>query len=284
MASTKLRQRKPLSYKGYLMLDDLLTLQAPVSRPEQHDEMLFVVSHQTYELWFKQMLRELDAALAAMQSDEPREAARLIRRVVTIVKVLTQQLEVLETIRPTDFLKFRNALRPASGFQSTQFREIEFLSGHKDARFLELHKEDQRARTQLERRFQAESLWDAFRSVLAKRRLLKVRAAVSKVEGRLLRGEVGAIVRVYSSSAYSDVAELAEALLEYDKHFWLWRNHHVGMVERIIGRKVGTGSDVIAETVGPYYFDTAGVAYLKTTLRRRFFPALWAARTKFKEN
>jgi len=274
---------KPLSYRGYLKLGDLLALQAPVSRPEQHDEMLFVVSHQTYELWFKEILRELDAALARMMADDPREAARLIRRVVTVMKVLTQQLEVLETIRPTDFLKFRSALRPASGFQSTQFREIEFVSGHKDGRFLDLHEDDPRASEQLQMRFKAPSLWDVFRSLLSKKRLLRARTASRGAEGRLLRGEVDAIVRVYSSSAYSDLAELAEALLEYDKHFWLWRNHHMGMVERIIGRKAGTGTDKVGETIGPYYFDTAGVAYLKTTLRRRFFPALWAARTKFKE-
>src|SRR2546422_767051 len=195
--SVKSAQRRPLSYKGYLKLDELLSLQKPLSKPAQHDELLFVIAHQVYELWFKLMVDELETAITLMSSGDLYEAARLIRRVVTIQKVLIQQLEVLETIRPTDFLKFRSVLSPESG--------------------------------------------------------------------------------------YSAVVDLAEALLEYDKYFWLWRNHHMGMVERIIGRKHGTGAEVVKETMNSYSFQSSGVSYLKTTLKRRFFPALWAARTKISE-
>jgi tryptophan 2,3-dioxygenase len=272
MAELKLSRRKPLTYGGYLNLDIMLGLQKPLSRPVQHDELLFIVSHQTYELWFKTILNELDAAVASMNAGDPREAARLVRRVVAIEKVLTQQLEVLETIRPTDFLKFRDALRPASGFQSWQFREIEFLSGQKDPRYLELHLDEKQIAARLKTRLDSPSLWDAF-LVLLKRRGLKVNN----------EGGLKAVVEVYQNPRYGDLAELAEAFLEYDKNFWLWRNHHMGMVERIIGRKVGTGAEAVQDTLHRYSFDSSGVTYLKTTLRRRFFPALWAARTKLAE-
>ena len=269
MAELKRSRRRPLTYGGYLKLEDLLKLQGPLSRPNQHDELLFIISHQTYELWFKIIIHELDAATRFIESREPMEAARLIRRVVAIEKVLIQQLEVLETIRPTDFLKFRDALRPASGFQSWQFREIEFMSGQKDPRFVELYKDDPKVAAALEERLKSPSLWEAFVGLLRSRNL-----KVGRDDG------LRAVVKVYETKELADIAELAEALLEYDKDFWLWRNHHMGMVERIIGRKVGTGAEVVTETLRRNYFDSSGVAYLKTTLRRRFFPTLWAARTK----
>jgi tryptophan 2,3-dioxygenase len=273
MAQLKTRRKKLQSYNGYLKLHELLQLQRPVSSPPQHDEMLFVVAHQTYELWFKLMLTELEGSISAMYSGDAREATRLLGRVVAVLHVLTQQLGVLETIRPNDFAKFRDTLRPASGFQSTQFRELEFISGQKDERFLDLHRDDPKGVEALTKRMESPSLWDGFRYLLGRRGLLKD----GKTSSRL---EVKAIASVYSDVANSDVADLADALLEYDEAFWLWRNHHVGMVERIIGRNVGTGSAVVKETLGPYSFQRSGVSYLKTTLRRRFFPALWAARTK----
>ena len=279
--------KKPISYKGYLRLDQLLSLQKRVSKPQQHDELLFIIAHQVYELWFRLMLEELEAAIAHMFSSDPYEAARLIRRVVTIQKVLIQQLEVLETIRPTDFLKFRSVLSPASGFQSLQFRELEFVSGQKEERFLELHKRDSADYGKLWKAWESPTIWDGFRHVL-KMNGFAVDPPGGKKEGNereraTFEMEVDAVVAVYSESGYSAVMELAEALLEYDKYFWLWRNHHVGMVERIIGRKVGTGAEVVKETTDSYSFQSAGVTYLKTTLKRRFFPALWAARTKISE-
>lgn len=275
MAQRKLTGKRQ-SYSHYLKLDQILRMQAPVSEPPQHDELLFVVAHQTYELWFKLMLSELDASVVAMRKGTPREASRLLRRVVAVLHVLTEQLEVLETIQPTDFAKFRDSLRPASGFQSSQFREIEFLSGQKDQRFLDLHKDDPPASRTLRLRLDSPSLWDAFCELMTARGLLPKPGR----NGSSARVQVGAVRRSFATEGTADVADLADALLEYDEAFWLWRNHHVGMVERIIGRSVGTGSAYVGETMGHRSFQRSGVAYLKTTLRRRFFPILWAARTK----
>src|SRR5882762_4760031 len=147
-------KRRPLSYGEYLGLDELLDLQHLVSKPRQHDEVLFLIAHQAYELWFKLM------------RDDLAEATRLIRRVVPVQRVLIQQLEVLETIRPTDFLKFRSILHPASGFQSLQFRELEFISGLKDERYLNLHMGNEMSYEQLLKRWEAPTLWDGFRTVL----------------------------------------------------------------------------------------------------------------------
>ena len=137
-------KRKPLTYGEYLGLDELLDLQRLVSKPRQHDEVLFLIAHQAYELWFKPVLNELETAVSHMLANEVPEATRLVRRVVPVQRVLIDQLEVLETIRPSDFLKFRRLLHPASGFQSLQFRELEFISGQKDERFLALHKGNDR--------------------------------------------------------------------------------------------------------------------------------------------
>ena len=279
--------RKPLSYRDYLRLDDLLGLQRLFSKPRQHDEVLFLIAHQTYELWFKLMLNELESAISSMISNDVVEATRLIRRVITVQRVLIQQLEVLETIRPTDFLKFRSLLNPASGFQSVQFRELEFISGMKDERYLKLHRNNESDLEQLMKRWEAPSLWDGFRGTLEQRGYdlgtQTVETNSAKERAKAQEKEVEAITKVFAEGKYSDVAELAEVLMEYDKHFWLWRNHHIAMVERVIGRRQGTGSKVVKEALGPYSFDPSGVAYLETTLNRRFFPALWAARTKIGE-
>jgi tryptophan 2,3-dioxygenase len=275
MAQLSTRKKKPQSYDGYLRLDELLQMQRPVSNPPQHDEMLFIIAHQTYELWFKLMLSELEAAVRSMLEGEAREASRILARVVAVLEVLTQQLKVLETIRPQDFALFRDSLRPASGFQSVQFREIEFISGHKDERFLELHSGDPAATSTLKKRFGSPGLWEGFVALMRRRGLLDPTTNRASV-----RKETEAVLRAYREPGSGEVALLADALLEYDEAFWLWRNHHVGMVERIIGRNVGTGSVYVAETLGSGSFQRSGVAYLKTTLRRRFFPVLWSARTK----
>jgi tryptophan 2,3-dioxygenase len=147
------------------------------------------------------------------------------------------------------------------------------MSGQKDEKYVELHMDDPQVASRLRRRLESPSIWDAFLDLLRKRGL-----KVGSDDG------VRAVVAVYSFPKYADLMDLAEALLDYDKNFWLWRNHHMGMVERIIGRKVGTGVDVVKETLHRYSFDSSGVAYLKTTLRRRFFPSLWAARTRLSES
>ncbi len=277
----KSARKRPLSYDGYLKLEHLLDLQRPRSRPQQHDETLFIVAHQTYELWFKLMLHEIESSISLMRGGDLAEASRLIRRTISVEKILIQQLEVLETIRPMDFLKFRDVLRPASGFQSVQFRELEFISGMKDERFLKLHDQDPSAKAALRSRWESPSMWDGFRAAMRTEGLDpgRHREGTKGVPEK----ELNAVASIYTSGRYPNLLELAESLLEYDKYFWLWRNHHMGMVERIIGRRVGTGAEIVKDTVGPYSFDSSGVSYLRTTLRRRFFPILWAARNKITE-
>ena len=274
--------QKPLAYKDYLKIDELLSLQNLISKPRQHDEVLFIIAHQTFELWFKLILNELESSIHLMISGDVAEATRLIRRVVEVENLLIEQIGVLETIRPTDFLTFRNVLTPASGFQSLQFREIEFISGLKDQRYLQLHKGDESEYEQLQKRWEAPTLWDGFRKVMqdAGFDINRPREVGKEL---IFQKEVDAVARLYSERTKVLLIELAEALLEYDKNFWLWRDHHISMVERVIGRKMGTGAEDVKKTFGPYAFDAAGASYLETTLRKRFFPALWEARTRLEE-
>ncbi|MDA4117272.1 MAG: tryptophan 2,3-dioxygenase family protein [Thaumarchaeota archaeon] len=275
-------KRKQLSYEEYLSLDELLDLQRLVSKPRQRDEVLFLIAHQAYELWFKLMLNELETAISEMLADNLSEATRLVRRVVPVQRVLIEQLEVLETIRPGDFLKFRSILQPASGFQSLQFRELEFISGRKDERYLALHKENEKDYEQLLKRWEAPSLWDGFRTVLEERGF-DLRRTDDDGETAYER-EVAAATKIFTEGKYLHVAELAEILMEYDKYFWLWRQHHIAMVERVIGGREGTGSKIVKKTVGQDSFHASGVDYLQTTLGKKFFPALWAARTRIGES
>ena len=277
--------KKPLSYKEYLGIDQLLSLQKLVSKPRQQDEVLFIIAHQTYELWFKLMLNELESAISQMLSREVREATRLIRRVIEVQKVLIQQITVLETIRPKDFLKFRTILRPASGFQSLQFRELEFISGQRDEVFLKMHKNDESDYEQLLKRHESPSLWDGFRDVLEQYGfdVSSDKLPSKEREKKVHDKELKILVKLFSGKKYPEVEELAEVLMEYDKNFWLWRTHHIAMVERVIGRKQGTGSEIVRDVVGPYAFNTSGVAYLQTSLTKRFFPVLWEARTEISE-
>jgi tryptophan 2,3-dioxygenase len=272
-------KRRPLSYGEYLALGELLELQRLVSKPRQHDEVLFLIAHQAYELWFKLMLNELETAISHMLADNLSEATRLIRRVVPVQRVLIDHLEILETIRPTDFLKFRSILHPASGFQSLQFRELEFISGQKDERYLNLHIGNEMDYEQLLKRWEAPTLWDGFRTVLEERGFDVGRKAKGNEEANF-ELEVEASLKIFTESKYSHVAELAEVMLEYDKYFQLWRSHHIMMVERVIGGRPGTGEKIVEKTMGPKSFRPSGVSYLQTTMGKRFFPALWAARTR----
>jgi len=280
-----LSTKTPLSYKEYLGIDQLLGLQKLLSKPRQQDEVLFIIAHQTYELWFKLMLNEIESAISQMLSGNVPEATRLIRRILEVQKVLIQQITVLETIRPKDFLKFRNLLNPASGFQSLQFRELEFISGQKDKRFLNLHKDDESDYEQLLKRYEAPTLWDGFRDVLEQYGfdISSGKLAPKERENELHKKELKVLVGLFSGKKYQELEELAEVLMEYDKNFWLWRTHHIAMVERVIGRKQGTGAEIVKDVVGPYAFNTSGVAYLQTSLTKRFFPVLWEARTEISE-
>ena len=260
----------PLSYNKYLRVADLIGLQECLSDPAHHDELLFITIHQTYELWFKQILHEIDACLGQMGDDRAAAAARSLRRVVEIEKVLVNQIHILETMTPISFLGFRDQLNPASGFQSMQFREIEFSSGLKDEKTLRSFSADEFARKRLAARFEGETLDAAFYALLRRRGLDAPAddATLSHEERQRLYGKrTRAVLEVLThfEERYEEF-QLAESLLEHDEYFSLWRSHHVKMVERMVGTKRGTGG-------------SEGVGYLRTTLDKKFFPELWEART-----
>jgi aminocarboxymuconate-semialdehyde decarboxylase len=262
-----------LSYGSYLQVSELLKLQNQLSSAPTHDELLFIIIHQTYELWFKELLHDLDAvveSLARVASrqwrDQVYEAARLLRRCTEIMRVLVTQFTILETMLPTHFMVFRGKLEPASGFQSEQFREIEFLCGLKDAKLLRHHAQDPEAYARLERRLHSPSLHDVFFEALATiGKMPGIAGAVTEPERFQQRAE--AVRNVYEDEPnYRDWIDLCERLTEFDELMVAWRLRHIQVVERIIGARRGTGG-------------TEGTSYLRTTLGKRLFPELWEART-----
>ena len=244
----------PLSYNKYLRVQDLINLQDCLSDPAHHDELLFITVHQAYELWFKQILHELDAAIQFLLDDRLPPATRAIERIVEIEKLLVQQIHILESMTPISFLEFRDQLNPASGFQSMQFREIEFSSGLKDENILREFREDQFAYERMRARMDRPSLADAFYAVLERRGF-----DVGQRPQAILE------ILTHFETRYEEF-QLAEALMEHDEYFSLWRSHHIKMVERMVGAKRGTGG-------------SEGIGYLKTTLDKKFYPDLWEART-----
>ena len=253
------RKREPvaLSYGSYLKLDELLRLQRPLSEPPHHDEMLFIVIHQVYELWFKQLLHELDAAAAALDRDDLLRTAKQFRRIHAIQRLLEQQVDILETMTPQEFNQFRDHLNPASGFQSVQFRELEFACGLRRTDVLQWIELDSEQRARLERRRAEPSLYDRVKGLL-RRRGFAVDSSEALVE---------TYRQIYSDeAAHYDLYLLLEDLIEFDERFLLWRGRHVRMVERMIGQKHGTGG-------------SPGAKYLESTLVHRFFPELWTVRT-----
>src|ERR1041385_5661015 len=260
----------PLSYNKYLRVQDLINLQDCLSSPAHHDELLFITVHQAYELWFQQILHEIDAAIALMKSDRVAEASFALRRVVEIEKLLITQIRLLETMTPISFLGFRDELNPASGFQSMQFREIEFVSGLKHESIARAFDDDEFARARLTCRLDSPSLADAFFALL-RRRGFDAPADDAPIDDKERRSHQSkrtrAVVEIltHPEKFYKEY-QLAEALIEHDENFSLWRSHHIKMVERMVGAKRGTGG-------------SEGVGYLKTTLEKKFFPELWDART-----
>src|SRR5262245_5850624 len=225
-----------LTYGSYLHVSDLIGLQAELSDPPQHDELLFIIVHQVYELWFKQLLHEVDAVIKHLDDDEPLGAQRLLRRCIEIQRVMIQQLRVLETMTPNDFLTFRDHLMPASGFQSAQFRQLEFLSGIKDPRHLDHYQEGGVEHGALQDRLAGGTVLDSFYALLRRQGFDMPEGPLGK-ETRLRE-----LARIYQDTdAHFPLYLLSEALVEYDEYFSLWRLHHVMMVERMIGAKPGTG-------------------------------------------
>ena len=258
-----------LTYGDYLKVRELISLQELKSDPAQHDETLFIVIHQVYELWFKQLLHEIDAIIDRLNRDEPLSAHRLLRRVIEIERVLISQVAVLETMTPMDFLAFRDHLMPASGFQSAQFRELEFVSGLKERRYLKSYMEENGDRARLEARLDQPTLGDAFYNLLRRRGFDLPVEPDAEAEGGAgePRKTIRELMRIYhEADRHYDLFLLAESLIEYDESFSLWRLRHIKMVERMIGTKSGTGG-------------SEGAAYLKKTVERAFFPDLWELRT-----
>ena len=262
-----------LTYSSYLKIPELLSLQEPQSTPVRHDELLFIIIHQTYELWFKELLHDLGAVVKSLRAiatnpksrDEVYEAARLLRRCTEIMRVLVTQFTILETMLPTHFLAFRTKLEPASGFQSAQFREIEFLCGLQDEKMLRHHSVPEE-HANLERRLREPSLHDALFDALRAIGKLPEYAAGS-TERQQFEVRARAIRDMYEDEQhFRDWIDVCERLTEFDELVVSWRLRHIQMVERTIGAKIGTGG-------------TEGASYLRVTLDKRFFPELWEART-----
>jgi tryptophan 2,3-dioxygenase len=262
-----------LTYGSYLRIPQLLELQEPQSCPQQHDELLFIIVHQTYELWFKELLHELDAVVVNLRDagenpvsrDEVYEAARLLRRCTEITRVLVEQFTILETMLPTHFLAFRGKLEPASGFQSEQFRELEFLCGLKDAKMLQYHRPTPEAHALLERRLREPSLHDVFFEAL--QAMGKLEIDKHAPERDQFEARARAVLALYRDEhSNRDWIDVCERLTEFDELVVSWRLRHIQLVERIIGIRVGTGG-------------SSGSSYLKLTLDKKFFPELWEART-----
>ena len=261
-------QQASATYNSYLRIDELLALQHPRSEGPEHDEMLFIVVHQVYELWFKQLLHELDRVVVLLRGDESHRAQHTLKRILTILKVLVAQLDILETMTPLEFLSFRARLDAASGFQSDQFRQLEFVLGRKNAETMRRFPEGSRAWAALERRYAAPTLWDAFLRYLSREGY--------PVSQSHLHRDVAAVVEpspdvqallitVYRTDPKN--AELCERFVDLDEGFQEWRYRHVRMVERTIGTKPGTGG-------------SSGAAYLRSTVGGNLFPDLWEIRTQ----
>jgi len=258
-----------VTYGSYLKVHELLALQQPLTMPRQHDEMLFIMIHQVYELWFKQILHEVGKATDAVETGQLMGFGRIANRINKIQAVLTSQVDILETMTPVDFNAFRDQLNPASGFQSFQFRVLEFRLGAKDPNYQRFHLHDPLARAALGEALAQPSLYDVFLRLL-KRRGFAIPLAVTDRDLTLpyvASTEVlAAIVQIYREpERYYDLYSTLESLMDLDEGLLLWRQRHVVMVQRMIGNRMGTGG-------------SSGVKYLTMTLAKRFFPEIWDAR------
>ncbi|HUP56196.1 MAG TPA: tryptophan 2,3-dioxygenase family protein [Bdellovibrionota bacterium] len=266
--------RTDLDYNDYLKVPELLELQKPLSVPAHHDEMLFIVIHQAYELWFKLVLHEGDTAIEYMKQAQVLRAHHFIKRIVEIMKLGVQQIHLLETMTPVEFLEFRDRIMPASGFQSVQFREIEFLAGLKEKRYVDVFVSRPELAERLKSRLNGPDLRSAYYELLRKLGFNmplgaseKEREEETSDERQTLKQVISAIRPIYQRPAdHLPLYLLSESLIEFDEYLALWRDHHVRVVERVIGHKRGSGG-------------SAGVDYLRTTTAKKCFPALWEVRT-----
>jgi len=256
----------PLTYADYLDLEKLLTLQKPRSTPPEHDEMLFIIIHQTYELWFKQLLHEFEKIKKDFSAGDLFGAIHSFKRVRTVMKVLVAQIDILETMTPSSFSSFRDRLETASGFQSIQFREIEFVLGYKRESTLKYVKPDFPGADRLQERIGERTVIDHFYDFLEKRGA-KVPAELKNRDVTQPNGPnehvQAEILKLYKSSP--EVSILFELMTDFDEGLQEWRYRHIKLVERTIGAKHGTGG-------------SPGVPFLKESLFRPIFHDLWAIR------
>jgi tryptophan 2,3-dioxygenase len=258
-----------MTYARYLALDELLACQRPQSGED--DEGLFIIIHQTKELWLKQMIRELQLAKRQVQDDALVPAYKALARVSRIQAVMTLSWDILSTMTPSDYTRFRHVLGPSSGFQSDQFRTVEYLLGLKDKAFLKYQDDRPEARAAMEAALNGPSLWDDAIAAAARAGLAIPDVVLARdfTEPHEPSPEVeAAFLAVYcDTERYWELYQLAEKLVDLDDAMATWRHKHVLTVERIIGGKRGTGG-------------TAGAAYLQGTLSKRAFPELWSLRTQ----
>ncbi|BBH63947.1 tryptophan 2,3-dioxygenase [Actinoplanes sp. OR16] len=260
-----------LSYGEYLHLDEILGAQHPVSRPEHHDELLFILQHQTSELWLKLVIHELQAVQRHLAKDELRPALKGLARVKHIQRTLTEQWSVLATLTPSEYAEFRSFLGTSSGFQSYQYRAIEFLLGNKDRRMLSIFDEQPQARALLQDALATPSVYDEFLHFLARRGFAVPVAILQRdvTEPWEFQEDLVEVFRhIYENAEQNwDVYEACEELVDLEENFQLWRFRHLKTVERTIGFKRGTGG-------------SSGVSFLKAALDLTFFPELYAVRTE----
>ncbi len=263
-----------LDYVAYLQLDQVLSAQKPLSNPEHHDELLFIIQHQTTELWFKLVIHELREAIRMVAQDELEASFKILARVKHIQAQLLSQWSVLATLTPSEYVQFRHVLGPASGLQSFQHRLIEFLLGRKDERMLVLFKHRPSVHALIETAYNAPSLYDEFLRYLSRHGMDVPKEALERDVTKpheSIPGVVQLFKRVYENhEKYWNAYEMAEKLVDIDEQYALWKHRHLKVVERVIGFKRGTGG-------------TAGVGYLAQRVEDRLFPDLWDVRTIIEE-
>ena len=258
-----------MSYADYLHLDQILTAQEPLSAA--HDELLFIIQHQTSELWMKLAIHELRSAIAAIRTDRLQASFKMLARVARIFEQLNSAWDVLRTMTPSEYTRFRDALGQSSGFQSHQYRMIEFLAGNRNAAMLKPHEHRPDVLAELEEILSAPSLYDEALRLLA-RNGFDIGAEAQRTDWRATRTESHVVLQAWKTiytapERYWELYELAEELVDFEDYFRRWRFNHVTTVERIIGLKRGTGG-------------TGGVSYLRKMLEVELFPELWHVRTE----
>jgi tryptophan 2,3-dioxygenase len=256
-----------LTYGSYLRIPELLSLQTPVSDGPEHDEMLFIVIHQVYELWFKQQRHEAARVQQLLDRGEVADAMSTLRRMLTILKTMVAQIDVLETMTPVQFLSFRKFLENSSGFQSWQFRAFEFVLGKKSGRFTTMFEAGSPERAALDALYVAPTLWDSYARLLRARGLAVPASVLTRDVTQPVAADAGMqaiLLTIYRDQA--DLRALSEMLVDLDEGIQEWRYRHVKMVERTIGFKAGTGG-------------SSGAEYLRSTLFTPLFPDLWAIRS-----